>query len=251
MSFLSSRLMAASLASALSMGAAWAQDATTAETPAQTPAEAPAASAPATDAPAEVTLPAGERVTIVEDAEPEKYVSDIVLGDPDAPLTIVEYASFTCVHCANFHRDVFPQLKSEFIDTGRVQFIQRDVYFDAVGLWAGVLARCAGEERYYAVGGMLLDEQPQWASAQTGEQYAENLRRMGALAGMTTEQMDACWADEAQTERLVATFQRNATADGVQATPTFVIGGEKVANAPWDQLRATIEGKLAEVETAN
>lgn len=237
MSFLPSRVMAASLISAVALGAsAWAQE-TTAPAPATT-TEAPAADT-ATEAPAEA--PAVE--------EAPQFVDDIVLGDPEAPLTIIEYASFTCVHCANFHRDVFPQLKSEYIDTGRVQFIQRDVYFDAIGLWAGVLARCAGDDRYYAVGGMLLDEQAEWMRAQTGEEYAANLRRMGARAGMTVEQMDACWADESMAERLVATFQRNASADEIQATPTFIIGGEKMSNMPWDQMRSAIEEKLAEVET--
>lgn len=228
MNFLPSRVMAASLISAVALGAsAWAQ-----ETPAPAATEAPAAET-ATETPA---------------AEAPQFVDDIILGDPEAPLTIIEYASFTCVHCANFHRDVFPQLKSEYIDTGRVQFIQRDVYFDAIGLWAGVLARCAGDDRYYAVGGMLLDEQAEWIRAQTGEEYAANLRRMGARAGMTVEQMDACWADEAMAERLVATFQRNATADEIQATPTFIIGGEKMSNMGWDQMRSAIDEKLAEVE---
>src|SRR5690606_33729429 len=78
------------------------------------------------------------------EASEAQTVPDIALGAEDAPLTIIEYASFTCGHCANFHEENWPKLKSEYVDTGKVRFIQRDVYFDAVGLWAGILARCGG-----------------------------------------------------------------------------------------------------------
>ena len=177
-------------------------------------------------------------------------VADIVLGAEDAPLTIVEYASFTCGHCANFHANVFPQLKSEYIDTGKVRFIQRDIYFDQVGLWAGILARCGGDTKYYAVSDMLFDEQQKWLGGGSGDEIASNLRRIGLKAGMTEEQMTACWDDTATAERLIATFQKNATADEIEATPTFVIGGEKVMNAPWDDLKEVIEAKLADAAPA-
>ena len=74
-------------------------------------------------------------------AAPVQVLPDVVLGEASAPVTVVEYASFTCPHCAAFHDENFPKLKAEYIDTGKVRFIQRDVYFDQVGLWAGVLER--------------------------------------------------------------------------------------------------------------
>ncbi|RNF34656.1 DsbA family protein [Paracoccus methylarcula] len=175
---------------------------------------------------------------------------DIALGAEDAPLTIVEYASFTCGHCANFHDQNWPKLKSEYVDTGKVRFIQRDVYFDAVGLWAGILARCGGDDKYYAVSDMLFDEQKKWLEGDSGDQIAENLRKIGLKAGMTEEQMTACWNDSAKAESLIATFQQNTTADEIEATPTFVIGGEKVQNQPWDELKKIIDDKLAEADTA-
>ena len=178
------------------------------------------------------------------EAQPET-LPDLFLGSETAPVTMIEYASFTCSHCAAFHKDVFPQLKAEYIDTGKVRFAQRDVYFDDIGLWAGILARCGGEEKYYPVAGLLLDGQKDWLNAKTGDELAANLRKIGATAGMTNEQMDACWADEAQVQRLVATFQKNAVADNVEGTPTFIIAGEKVQNAPWPQLKAKIDEKLA------
>ena len=173
---------------------------------------------------------------------------DITMGQEDAPLTIVEYASFTCGHCAAFHDENWPKLKAEYIDTGKVKFVQRDVYFDQVGLWAGILARCGGDDKYFAVSDMLFDEQKKWLSGNSGDEIATNLRKIGLKAGMTEDQMTACWDDTAKAEQLVATFQKNATADGVDATPTFMIGDEKVSNQPWDSLKAKIDEKLAAAE---
>lgn len=186
---------------------------------------------------------------LAQDATPET-LPDIALGAEDAPLTIIEYASYTCGHCANFHSDVYPQLKAEYIDTGLVRFVQRDVYFDQPGLWAGILARCGGDDKFYPVSGMLFDEQQTWLAGGSGDEIASNLRRIGLKAGMTEEQMTACWNDTAKVEQLIATFQANATADGVEATPTFIIGDEKVPNQAWDSMKAIIDDKLAEAAPA-
>lgn len=185
---------------------------------------------------------------LAQDAAPAaaETLPDIALGAQDAPLTIVEYASFTCGHCANFHEQNWPRLKAEYVDTGKVRFIQRDVYFDQPGLWAGVLARCGGDDKYYAVSDMLFDEQQQWLAGGTGEEIAANLRKIGLKAGMTDEQMTACWEDTAKAEQLIATFQQNASADQIEATPTFIIGGEKVMNQPWDDMKQIIDAKLDE-----
>jgi protein-disulfide isomerase len=220
------RSVIAAVAAAMTVAApAFAQDAKPAET---TPAPAQAQAQAAAD-----QMPEG------------KVLADIVLGKAEAPLTIVEYASFTCPHCAAFHAENLPKLKAEYIDTGKVKFIQRDVYFDAVGLWAGILARCGGDDKYYAVSDMLFDEQKTWLDAKTGDEIAANLRKIGAKAGMTTEQMDACWADKQKVADLVTTFQKNATADNVEGTPSFVIGGDKVQNQPWDDMKKIIDAKLA------
>ncbi len=182
------------------------------------------------------------------DAAVPATLPDIAQGAEDAPLTIVEYASFTCGHCANFHAENYPKLKAEYIDTGKVKFVQRDVYFDQVGLWAGVLARCGGDDKYYAVSDMLFDEQKTWIAGGSGDEVAANLRKIGLKAGMTEDQMTACWNDTAKAEQLVATFQKNATADQIEATPTFIIDGEKVMNQPWDDMKALIDGKLVATE---
>lgn len=210
---------------ALPMGAA-AQDA--AATP-ETATTAPAAQATAADQSAERIERAGE---------------DIVLGSEDAPLTIIEYASFTCSHCGTFSQNVMPSLKAEYIDTGKVKFIQRDVYFDAVGLWAGILARCE-PEKFYAVGGMILDEQSKWLSPNSStEELAEGLRKIGLRNGMDEAAIDACWNDEKFVEALVQAYQTNAEADQINATPTFIIGDQKVPNQSWTAMKKIIDDKL-------
>lgn len=188
---------------------------------------------------------AQEAQTTEEQMPEGKILPDIVLGDENAPVTVIEYASFTCSHCQAFHEENFPKLKAEYIDTGKIKFIQRDVYFDAVGLWAGILARCGGDDKYYAVSDMIFDEQKTWLSAKTGEEIAANLRKIGSKAGMSAEQMDTCWNDQQKVADLVATFQKNATGDGIEGTPTFIIGGDKVQNQPWDGLKAAIDAKIA------
>ena len=187
-----------------------------------------------------------ENAQAAEQMPEGRVLPDVALGEANAPLTIVEYASFTCPHCAAFHDENLPKLKAEYIDTGKVRFIQRDVYFDAVGLWAGILARCGGDEKYYPVADMLFDEQKTWLDAKTGDEIAANLRKIGAKAGMTPDQMDACWADKQKVADLVATFQKHATEDKIDGTPSFVIGGEKVQNQPWEDMKKIIDAKLAE-----
>ncbi|RDW12244.1 DsbA family protein [Paracoccus thiocyanatus] len=193
-------------------------------------------------------LPAlAQEAQSADEAMPEgKVLPDIALGQADAPVTIVEYASFTCSHCADFHTQTWPKLKAEYVDTGKVRFIQRDVYFDAVGLWAGILARCGGDEKYYAVSDLIFDDQKTWLAGESGDAIAGNLRKIGAKAGMTSEQMDACWNDKQKVADLVTTFQSKAGADEIEGTPTFVIDGEKVRNQPWDELKKVIDAKLAE-----
>ncbi len=210
------------------------------------PALAQDAAPATTEAPAATTAEAAPAISV---APTPALVDDLFLGEESAPLTIYEYASFTCPHCAAFHKDVFPTLKSEYIDTGKVRFAQRDVYFDQVGLWAGILARC-DDTKYYPVAGMLMDEQSEWLAADNGEALVANLRKIGAKAGMTAEQMDTCWNDTARVESLVATFQKTSTEDKIEGTPTFMIGGEQVPNQSWEDMKVIIDAKLAEAEAA-
>jgi protein-disulfide isomerase len=148
-------------------------------------------------------------------------VKDFAIGAEDAKVKIVEYASFTCPHCARFHADSWAKLKAEYIDTGKVRFEYHEVYFDRYGLWAAMTARCGGELRYFGIADMLFDKQQEWAASDDPSAVVENLKKLGRSAGMDDATLDACLKDGAQAEALVAHFEKNFKADGVEGTPTF------------------------------
>jgi protein-disulfide isomerase len=185
--------------------------------------------------------PAAEAAT--EGSAPE--VVEMALGDPDAPVTVVEYASFTCPHCAAFHAENFPRLKEQYIDPGQVRFIFREVYFDRPGLWAAMIARCAGEDRYFGVVDLLFENQGEWSRATEPQAIVEGLYSIGRQAGLNREAMDACLQDQAFAQALVARYQEHAAADAIQSTPSFVIDGEKTSNLPWDEFQSRLDAALA------
>ena len=169
---------------------------------------------------------------------------DIALGRADAPVTLIEYASYTCSHCARFHETVFPSLKRDYIDTGKLRFILREVYFDKFGLWAGQVAQCGGDLKYYGISGMLFSEQKSWIGDGTEAAIAENLRKIGLKAGLTKEQVETCLNDTARAEAMVRTYQKNASADAIEGTPTLVINGEKHDNMGYAELKKILDAKL-------
>lgn len=173
-----------------------------------------------------------------------RAVVEMVLGSDDAPVTVVEYASLTCPHCANFHSQVYPQLKENYIETGKVRFIVRDVYFDRLGLWASMVARCGGPERYFGIVDRLFQRQAEWSRAATAQDALEAIYAVGRQAGMTDEVMQACLQDQAWAEALVAEYQKNATADDVTATPTFFINGRKEANMSYADFAAKLDAEM-------
>lgn len=171
-------------------------------------------------------------------------VIEMVQGDADAPVTIIEYSSYTCPHCATFHSGAFKKLKSEYIDTGKVKLIFREVYFDRYGLWGSMIARCAGPERFFGVSDLLFSGQQTWSRAGGPTEIIAELRKIGRLAGVTDEQLDACLADSDKAQTLVAWFQENASADGIDSTPSFVIHGAKHSNMSFEDMSARIETAL-------
>ena len=176
--------------------------------------------------------------------ESAEILPDIPMGDPNAPITLIEYASYTCPHCANFHDTVFGKLKTEYIDTGKVKFIHREVYFDKYGLWAGLIAQCGGAPKYHALSGMIYETQKEWIGDGKDATIADNLRKIGLKSGLSKEQIDACMADQARMGAMIATYQKNATADEINSTPTLVIDGVKHSNMSYDELKAILDAKL-------
>lgn len=172
-------------------------------------------------------------------------IQDMVLGAEDAPVTIIEYSSYTCPHCANFSEGSFKKLKAEYIDTGKVRFIYREVYFDRYGLWASMIARCGGQEKFFGMTDLIFKGQSDWVRAGGPTEIVDALRKIGRLAGLESDTLEACLQDGTKAQTLVAWYQEHAKADGIDATPTFIINGEKVTNQPWDDFKAVIDAELA------
>ncbi len=184
-----------------------------------------------------------------EGSASEATVEEMTLGDPDAAVQVVEYASFTCPHCANFNETVWPRIKENYVETGKIGFTYREVYFDRYGLWAGMLARCGGDtQKYFAIGDMIYDKQRDWTQGEPAE-IADNLRRIGRSAGLGEEQLDVCLTDGAQAEALVASFEENAKADGIESTPSFLIGGQKHSNMSYEDFSKILDDQLAETDS--
>lgn len=173
-------------------------------------------------------------------------IVEMSIGNPDAKLTITEYASFTCPHCARFHTDQFKQLKADFIDTNQINFIYRDVYFDRFGLWASMVARCGGQERFFGISDLIYEQQRDWiGDGQDPVAIADRLRKIGKVAGLSGDQLEACLNDNDKAKALVAWYQENAEADGIRSTPTLVINGTSYNNMTYGELKALIEDELA------
>ncbi len=190
---------------------------------------------------------AGQAAADTDAPQPEKPASlDMVLGNPDAPVTIVEYASFTCPHCATFHRDVLPMIKKNYVDSGKVKLVMREVYFDRFGLWAGMLAHCSGETRYFGVADMLFRKQKEWLAGGNPQEAADNLRKIGRAAGMSDDDLDACFANEELARALIEHYRTTAGADEIDGTPSFVINGQKYPNMSYEDFVKVIEEKLSE-----
>ena len=178
-------------------------------------------------------------------AQGARGVDEMALGAEDAAVEVIEYASLTCPHCARFHTDVFGKLKENYIEPGQVRFVMRDVYFDRYGLWAAMIARCGGPERYFGITDRLYRKQSEWARKPEPLEAVAEMKAIGRQAGLSDEQMDACLNDQAWAEALVAEYQKNREADGIDSTPTFVINGEKFSNMPYDDFASTLDEMLA------
>jgi protein-disulfide isomerase len=152
---------------------------------------------------------------------------DMGLGPADAAVTITEFASMTCPHCAAFNKDVFPKLKSEYIDTGKVRYIFREFPLDIKAAAGSMLTRCIANgdsQKYFAVTDMLFRSQNDWVVKNT----TETLTRIGKQAGLSQQQVEACLKDQALLDKIAADQKYASDVLKVDSTPTFFINGEKV-----------------------
>jgi protein-disulfide isomerase len=146
------------------------------------------------------------------------------LGDPGAPVTIIEYASLTCPHCATFHTDTLPGLKERYIESGKVKLEFHDFPLDQVALKAAIVAHCAGPDRYFAFLQALFDSQQQWSHA---SDPVAALKQIAALGGLSASDVDACLADKSMEDAVLQSRLAGQDQHDIRSTPTFIIDGKK------------------------
>lgn len=159
---------------------------------------------------------------------------EMAMGDDKAKVTIVEYFSMTCPHCAHFHNTSFDEIKKKYVDTGKVRFILREFPFDPVATAAFMLARCSPQDptklsdpnQYFAMVSMLFKQQRSWAAPQDGNVRAA-LAQTVKLAGFSQETFEACLTNQKLLDEVNAVVKRAADEFGVNSTPTFIINGKK------------------------
>jgi protein-disulfide isomerase len=156
------------------------------------------------------------------------YDDDHVLGSKDAPITMIEYASLTCPHCAHFHNDILPKIKTNYIDTGKVKLVFRSYPLDQPALKAAELAECVSPVTYFPMISLLFQEQGDWAH---GDKPVEALAKIAASAGIDQTKFQQCLDDKTISDRVIARAQEGQDKYGVESTPTFFVNGRKVQGA--------------------
>lgn len=181
-----------------------------------------------------------DTVDVVELMKPSK-IGDIAMGAETAPVTIVEYASMTCSHCADFAVKTLPALKERYIDAGKVRFILREFPLDPLAAGAFMLARCAGKDKYYALVDTLFEQQRKWAV----QNPLPPLFDIAKQAGFTKESFDACLSNQEILNGLEEVRKRGAEAFNISSTPTFFVNGERLSGAqPLAEFEKLIEKNL-------
>lgn len=166
---------------------------------------------------------------------------DHVLGDANAPITVIEYASLTCSHCAHFHTQILPEIKKKWIDTGKVKLIYRDFPLDQIAAKAAQIAECAGNDRYFGVVDLIFRSQPQWATA---SDPLADLAKPLRIAGLGENEIKACLANEAMSNAVIKDYQ-GGEAMGVNSTPTLFINGQLYRGSRTVEELDGVFGKLA------
>ncbi len=168
----------------------------------------------------------------------EEALADRVIGDPAAPMTIIEYASLTCPHCANFHAETLPQLKKDWIENGKAKLIYRDFPLDKYAAAAAQIARCAPHDKYFVFLNAFYAQQQTWAKS---NDPLKTLTQLAALGGMSQADVDACLANEELRDGILQMRLDGQMEFDINSTPSFVVNGKKVSNLPYDDFKEILE----------
>ena len=168
---------------------------------------------------------------------------DMAVGDPDAPVTVIEFLSLTCPSCLRFHKNVYNRLKPEYVDTGKVRFVARDFPLNMPAVEAAVLAHCAGRDRYFTFIDVLFQTFDDWASSRD---YTDMLAQIGELGGVSRDRFEECLNDKALENTIFQSIVDGQAEYDVSGTPTLVVNGEKYdGKMTFDALSRHIDRLLA------
>ena len=177
----------------------------------------------------------------------ESIIADRVLGSTNAKITVIEYASMTCPHCAEFHAGPFQMLKTEYIKTGKVRFIYRDFPLDRLALAAAMMARCAPKERYYPIVEIIFRTQTNWAKQANP---TDALSQIGLLSGISKKTYKACVGNKDIYEGVMKIRNDGEAKFDIQSTPTIIINGKPIkGHLTAEKLRLTLDSELAKSKT--
>jgi protein-disulfide isomerase len=190
------------------------------------------------------SLPAMAQNVAVQDLAVAGPLGDVALGPENAKVTIIEYASMTCSHCAHFHETTWPELKKRYIDTGKIRFILREFPLDPLATAGFMLARCDGGDKFYPVTDMLFEQQKNWAFV---DKPLDSLRQLMKQAGFSQEKFDACLKDQKLYDAVNSVKNRGMEQFSVDATPTFFINGQRhPGSLTIDEIEKVIKPLLGE-----
>jgi protein-disulfide isomerase len=210
----------------------------TTQTASETASEQPAAETTAST----TKLPDAEGSVDMAEVMKPGALPEMAIGEEGAPVTIVEYMSMTCPHCAAFHNNTFDAIKAKYVDGGKVRFVIREFPFDPRAAAAFMLARCAPDGQYFPMVSMLMKQQETWAAAPDGRAA---LLQMSKLAGFTEDSFTACLTNQKLLDDVNAVRERGAKEFGIAATPTFLINGKRYSgDMSVDTMSALIDSLL-------
>ena len=188
-------------------------------------------------APVLAPWPAAAGIVAIEDA-----MSEMALGSADAPVTMIEYSSLGCPHCAAFHRDTLPRIKKEYIDTGKLRVIYRDFPIGTPALAASMIARCSGPRKFFGFIEILFRSQAQWSRS---DNPLEALTRVSRFGGMTEADVKACLKYQALLESIRKSAETAQKIHQINSTPTFLIAGEMISGVqPFETFKKAIDKAL-------
>ena len=171
-----------------------------------------------------------------------KADEEIFLGNKDAKIVVIEYASMTCAHCANFHKEVYPKIKENYIDTNKIKFIFRDFPLDKQALFGSVLAKCAPKEKYFDFVKLILSTQKKWVTSD--DTFIDKLKNIGKLAGLTESKINNCFKDEQIVDNIINTRTFAERKYNISSTPSFIINNKKYSDMSYENFEKIIENLI-------